>query len=58
MQESSKKSHTNAIFVQIATNTTVKTVTEIGGALPDGWEPRQDVGADEFHNTATLVSSV
>jgi hypothetical protein len=50
--ESANKSHMNATFVQIATtNSTLKDV-----ALPDGWEPRQDVGADEFHNMTTLVS--
>jgi hypothetical protein len=54
-EELANKSHTNATFVQIAT-TNSKDVTEIGVALPDGWEPRQDVGADEFHNTTTLVS--
>ena len=56
-EESANKSHTNATFVQIATtNSAVQAVTEIGVALPDGWEPRQDVGVDEFHNTTTLVS--
>ena len=56
-EESANKSHTNATFVQIATtNSAAQAITEIGVALPDGWEPRQDVGVDEFHNTTTLVS--
>ncbi|KAL9179298.1 hypothetical protein ACHAXT_008588 [Thalassiosira profunda] len=43
------------IFVQKAAVSAAQHVTENGVALPDGWEPRKDVGTDESHDATTTI---
>jgi len=43
-------------FVHKSADPTIQIVTEIGVALPVGWEPRKDVGADESHDVTTPLS--
>ena len=45
------------IFVQRSVNPAMKVVSESGFALPDGWEPRKDVGSDESHDVMTTIST-
>jgi len=48
--------HRMPIFVRKAVDPTVMNVTENGVALPEGWEPREDVGTDESHDVTTKIS--
>lgn len=48
--------HLTPTFVHKATDSAVNIVTENGVALPDGWEPRKDVGTDESQYSTTSVS--
>lgn len=48
--------HRMPTFVQKSADPTVKNVTENGVALPDGWDPRNDVGTDEYHDVTSTIS--
>lgn len=43
-------------FVYRAGDPTVMNVTESGVALPVGWEPRKDVGSDEYFDSTISIS--
>jgi hypothetical protein len=44
------------IFVRKAADPTVTNVTDSGIALPVGWEPRKDIGSDDYNDITTSIS--
>ncbi len=55
-ESSDGERHQWTIFVCKAVDPNVQNITENGVALPVGWEPRKDIGSDDYHDATTSIS--